>query len=79
MAPGDVYAINARTELIYGMPPEGPEGACTVIGVLGTHTASGHLLLAQNWDWHPDQREAMVLLTTTDETVTGCWPWPRPA
>jgi isopenicillin-N N-acyltransferase-like protein len=68
VAPGDLYAINARTELIYGTPPEGPEGACTVVGVLGTHTASGHVLLAQNWDWHPDQREAMVLLTTTDET-----------
>jgi isopenicillin-N N-acyltransferase-like protein len=65
---GDVYAVNARTELIYGTPPEGPAGACTVLGVLGSHTASGQVLLAQNWDWHPDQREAMVLLSTTDET-----------
>jgi isopenicillin-N N-acyltransferase like protein len=64
---GDVYAINARTELIYGTPADGPAGACTVVGVLGTHTASGHALLAQNWDWHPDQRDAMVLLSTTDE------------
>ena len=36
--------------------------------MLGTHTANGHTLLAQNWDWHPDQRDAMVLLTTTDES-----------
>jgi len=62
-----VYAINARTELIYGSAPEGPAGGCTAVGVLGTHTASGHLLLAQNWDWHPDQRGGMVLLDTTDE------------
>lgn len=67
----EIYALNARTELLYGaatgVPQEGADGACTSIGVLGTHTASGHLLLAQNWDWHPDQRGAMVLLRTTDE------------
>lgn len=69
----DVYALNGRSELIYGgrgAPPAAPDGAdggCTAIGVLGTHTASGHLLLAQNWDWHPEQRDAMVLLATRDE------------
>ncbi|GAB3155899.1 C45 family autoproteolytic acyltransferase/hydolase [Micromonospora sonneratiae] len=47
---------------------DGGDGACTSIGVLGTHTANGHLLLGQNWDWHPDQRQAMVLLATRDET-----------
>ncbi|GIF74055.1 C45 family autoproteolytic acyltransferase/hydolase [Asanoa siamensis] len=61
---GDLYAVNARTELIYGTPPD---GGCTVLGALGTHTATGHTLLAQNWDWHPDQRDAMLLLDTTDE------------
>jgi isopenicillin-N N-acyltransferase-like protein len=64
---GEIYALNARTELIYGAGPEGADGGCTAVGVLGTHTASGHLLLGQNWDWHPDQREAMVLLVTHDE------------
>ncbi|HZN20096.1 MAG TPA: C45 family peptidase [Micromonosporaceae bacterium] len=92
----EIYATNARTELIYGSPaqlhtgsaaraaglargdggpgvpsggpcPDGPDGGCTSLGVLGTHTASGHLLLAQNWDWHPDQRDTMLLLRTTDE------------
>jgi isopenicillin-N N-acyltransferase-like protein len=67
----EIYALNARTELLYGRDPAHtrggePEG-CTAIGVLGTHTAAGHLLLAQNWDWHPDQRDAMLLLQTTDE------------
>lgn len=60
----ELYALNARTELLYGQPG-GQE--CTAIGVLGTHTATGHLLLAQNWDWHPDQRQAVLLLETTDE------------
>jgi isopenicillin-N N-acyltransferase-like protein len=63
----DLYALNARTELIYGARPDGAAGGCTSVGVLGTHTANGHLLLGQNWDWHPDQREAMVLLATRDE------------
>jgi isopenicillin-N N-acyltransferase-like protein len=62
----EIYALNARTELLYGHPDPQPEG-CTAIGVLGTHTATGHLLLAQNWDWHPDQRGAILLLHTTDE------------
>jgi isopenicillin-N N-acyltransferase-like protein len=74
----EVYALNARTELLYSAaavsmripkaaPDEGVDGGCTVIGVLGTHTATGHLLIGQNWDWHPDQRDAMVLLSTRDE------------
>ena len=63
----ELYALNARTELIYGARPDGSDGGCTSVGVLGTQTASGHLLLGQNWDWHPDQRDAMVLLATRDE------------
>jgi isopenicillin-N N-acyltransferase like protein len=70
----EVYALNARTELLYGAsvprarpPAPDADGACTAVGVLGPHTANGHLLLGQNWDWHPDQRDAMVLLATRDE------------
>jgi len=90
----ELYALNARTELLYGHPdpeavraepaerepsarrrgasravdrPERESQGCTAIGVLGTHTATGHLLLAQNWDWHPDQVDAILLLRTTDE------------
>lgn len=66
VAPAEIYALNARTELLYGRVSPEQEG-CTAIGVLGTRTATGNLLLAQNWDWHPDQRDAMLLLRTTDE------------
>jgi isopenicillin-N N-acyltransferase like protein len=66
VSPAEIYALNARTELLYGHQVPTDEG-CTAIGVLGTHTATGHLLLGQNWDWHPDQRAAMLLLRTTDE------------
>lgn len=65
-----VYALNARTELLAGRrasPADGSDGGCTSVGVLGTHTADGHLLMGQNWDWYPDQRDVMVLLRTTDE------------
>ncbi|QSB14322.1 hypothetical protein JQS43_22940 [Natronosporangium hydrolyticum] len=65
--PAEIYALNARTELLYGQPVSPAAEGCTAIGVLGTHTATGHLLLGQNWDWHPDQRGAMLLLETTDE------------
>ncbi|HEY3009496.1 MAG TPA: C45 family peptidase [Micromonosporaceae bacterium] len=67
----DLYALNGRSELLYGArgtaSPDGRDGGCTAVGVLGTHTASRRLLLGQNWDWHPDQRDAMVLLATRDE------------
>jgi isopenicillin-N N-acyltransferase-like protein len=61
-----VYAINARSELLYGDPtcgsPNTSDGECTSIGLLGEHT-----LLAQNWDWHPEQRPYTLLLVTRDE------------
>lgn len=66
VAPAEIFALNGRSELLYGHPPRSEEG-CTAVGVLGTHTATGHLLLGQNWDWHPDQRDVMLLLRTTDE------------
>jgi isopenicillin-N N-acyltransferase like protein len=57
----DLYAVNGRTELLYGT------SECTSVGVLDTRAASGHTLLAQNWDWHPAQRPYTVLLATRDE------------
>lgn len=65
LAVEEIYALNARTELLYGTAAA---DECTSIGVLGTHTAGGGPLLAQNWDWHPDQRDAMVLLRTVDDS-----------
>jgi isopenicillin-N N-acyltransferase like protein len=58
-----IYALNARTELLYGSAM----CECTSIGVLDTFTRNGHTLLAQNWDWHPAQRPYTLLLATRDE------------
>ena len=59
----EIYALNARTELLYGSQAT----ECTSIGVLDGRTATGHTLLAQNWDWNPTQRDYTVLLATRDE------------
>ncbi|GHJ50525.1 acyl-CoA--6-aminopenicillanic acid acyl-transferase [Catellatospora sp. TT07R-123] len=74
LAPELIYAVNARSELLYGDPSCGaPGGAgaelgeCTSIGVLDSRTADGHTVLAQNWDWHPDHRDGNLLLVTRDE------------
>src|SRR4051812_22664809 len=52
----EIYALNGRTELIYSANPDAGPSECTAIAVLGERSATGHTLLAQNWDWHPDQR-----------------------
>ena len=52
----EIYALNARTELLYGATE------CTSLGVISDTT-----VLAQNWDWHPDQRPYALLLATRDE------------
>lgn len=64
VAVDEIYALNARTELLYGVRTA---TECTSLGVLDTHTVSGHTLLAQNWDWHPAQRPYTLLLATRDE------------
>lgn len=63
---GQVMAINARTELLAGAGV--PE--CSVIGVSAERSGEG-VLLAQNWDWHPDAARSLVLWTVP--TPTGGW------
>ncbi len=65
VAVGDIYALNARTEL---MLPDGLQiTECTAAAVLPEHTATGNTLLGQNWDWHPSQQPYTVILATRDE------------
>jgi len=54
----DVLALNVRTEVMFGMAP----GECTAVCTPGGETGEGHVLLAQNWDWHPGARDTCVLL-----------------
>jgi isopenicillin-N N-acyltransferase-like protein len=55
----ELFAANARTEILSGAAA--PE--CSVIGVLPDRSATGSLLLAQNWDWHPGLAPSRVLWT----------------
>jgi isopenicillin-N N-acyltransferase-like protein len=64
---GEVYALNARTDLLMGLSLGRLDGGCTVLGVDGSRTARGQALLAQNWDWSPAQRDATLVLATQDE------------
>ncbi|OYO25371.1 hypothetical protein CGZ93_01765 [Enemella dayhoffiae] len=68
VAPELIFALNARTELLYGgRESERPEEGCTSLAVHGSHTTDGQLLVAQNWDWHPRQQGTSFLLATRDE------------
>jgi isopenicillin-N N-acyltransferase like protein len=60
VAVDEIYALNGRTELLYGT--SAPVTECTSLGVIGERT-----MLGQNWDWHPQQRPYTLLLSTTDE------------
>jgi isopenicillin-N N-acyltransferase-like protein len=55
----ELFAANARTEILAGAAA--PE--CSVIGALPARSATGSLLLAQNWDWHPGLAASRVLWT----------------
>lgn len=66
-----LLAVNARTELIaggrYACAPggrgayRGPLAECSTIGAEAARGADGHVLLAQNWDFHPDLLDARLL------------------
>ncbi|RSN00282.1 hypothetical protein DMB42_40905 [Nonomuraea sp. WAC 01424] len=58
-----IAALNARTALLDGT---GYDEGCTSVAVLPKYTRDGHTLLAQNWDWHPEQGAVTFLLATRD-------------
>ena len=64
-----IFALNARTEMLYGAGHANvarADDGCTSLAVLGSHTTDGHTLLAQNWDWHPEQGPVTFLVATRD-------------
>jgi len=62
--PEHVFALNARTEIIYSVPAQ--EEGCTSLAVLPSRTESGHALLGTNWDWHPEQGDVTLLVATRE-------------
>jgi isopenicillin-N N-acyltransferase-like protein len=59
---GEILALNARGEMVYGnyTPPE-VEG-CTSFAVLDRASGDGHVYAGQNWDWRAGARESWVVL-----------------
>ena len=57
----DLVAVNARSEIMFGLDiPPMPE--CTAFFCDSSATASGDVLLGQNWDWRPRAVRNTVLL-----------------
>ena len=65
----DIVAINVRYEMMYSEFAErgkrrlaGPlaGGGCTSFALLPQFTASGHLIIGQNWDWVPESQGLLV-------------------
>jgi isopenicillin-N N-acyltransferase-like protein len=54
----EIVAINARTELMYGVTQR---SECTSIGVSAGASADAHIRLAQNWDWRPTLAGSLIL------------------
>lgn len=53
----ELLAINARTEILSGA--SAPE--CSAVALLPEATRHGETILAQNWDWHPEQVASRVI------------------
>ena len=64
LEPAHIFALNARTEILQGS--ENREEGCTSVAVLPTVTKSEGTLIGQNWDWHPEQSNMMIVLITSD-------------
>jgi isopenicillin-N N-acyltransferase-like protein len=65
--PGDVLAINVRTEVMFAAKARqaagrrAPDG-CTAFAVVPPPGADGSTLMGQNWDWLPHTSETVVVL-----------------
>ena len=71
---GEVVALNARTELLYGAktPPAGGHDdisgeGCTGAIALSGATASGHVIHGQNWDWREESADFTIVLEVLPE------------
>ena len=57
----DVLAINARTEIMFGLAGVAP-AECTAFYVGSSASADGHVLLGQNWDYFPATSSTKILV-----------------
>lgn len=69
---GDILALNVRSELMFGAGIAALlEDGCTSVAIAPERSASGHAILAQNWDWTETAAESVVLLVREGDTRPG--------
>lgn len=72
----DILALNSRTELLPRVFLDPAHavldfGECSALAIAPAASATANALLAQNWDWMGNQREALVVLRSRREN--GNW------
>lgn len=73
---GEIVALNARTELLYGAGSGVPEDGCEALSgegctgaiALPGATQSGHLIHGQNWDWREESADITIILEIEPDT-----------
>jgi isopenicillin-N N-acyltransferase-like protein len=63
--PEDILAVNVRTEVMFAAKARqatAPAVECSAIAALPEATASGHTVVAQNWDWLLHSADTVVVL-----------------
>jgi isopenicillin-N N-acyltransferase-like protein len=65
----EILALNVRTELMYA--DKLATGECTALAAMPEATASGAMLLGQNWDWNPQLMDSTVILEIEQESKPG--------
>jgi isopenicillin-N N-acyltransferase-like protein len=59
--PEDILAVNARTEIMFGVASRVGPSECTSFFVGPSASADGHVLVGQNWDWRTRCAESTIL------------------
>lgn len=70
----EIAALNLRYELLYHQftAMAMPDG-CTLFALLPERSASGHLLIGQNWDWIPEVQGAVLHIQQPDGLEQLCF------
>ncbi|MCA9926979.1 MAG: hypothetical protein KC419_00825 [Anaerolineales bacterium] len=62
----DIVALNVRYEILYAqLSANAMTDGCTAVALHPSITDNGHLYLAQNWDWFPGTRGALLQVSGT--------------
>ena len=63
----DIAALNARTEVMFSQVSKEEVSECTTISLTPPATEGGHVIAAQNWDFHAYLRDCIVIVHVYQE------------